>query len=212
MPDGFDPEKARSDFLIAMYNQMMADINRHIIVVWQSVGVLFGAFAIFALVEKKIISLDVATSLIILLCTWVVAHVYDASLWYNRNLVIIANIERQFLRQSDLKEVHYYFANHRRSDAMINHLEIQFWLAFSVAGVVLLVHAITNVIPQISGAKPASLLSALPWLTALAGIWFGWRAHEKARTRYETFLRNSPGKEIDDSGIQHGPGHPTSKN
>jgi hypothetical protein len=85
MPNEFDPEKARSDFLIAMYNQLMNDINRHIVVVWQSVGVLFGAFAVFALVEKQIISLDVATSLIVLLCAWVVAHVHDASYWYNRN-------------------------------------------------------------------------------------------------------------------------------
>src|ERR1700733_12699076 len=100
MPE-FDPQKARSDFLIAMYNQMMNDINRHIIVVWQAVGVLFGAFAVLALVEKQIITMDVAASLIIILCIWVIAHVYDSSYWYNRNLVIIANIERQFLRHED---------------------------------------------------------------------------------------------------------------
>src|SRR3546814_2866580 len=43
------------------------------------------------------ISLDVAASLIILLCAWLYAHMLDAAYWYNRNLVIIANIERQFL-------------------------------------------------------------------------------------------------------------------
>ena len=40
---------------------------RHIMVVWQSVAVLIGAFAIFALVEKHIINLDVAVSIIALL-------------------------------------------------------------------------------------------------------------------------------------------------
>jgi hypothetical protein len=45
MADKLDPEKARSDFLIAMYNQLMNDINRHIVVVWQSVTALLGAFA-----------------------------------------------------------------------------------------------------------------------------------------------------------------------
>jgi len=35
-----DQEKKRLDFLIAMYNQLMGDINRHIVVIWQSVGVL----------------------------------------------------------------------------------------------------------------------------------------------------------------------------
>ena len=90
MAEDLNPEKARLDFLLAMYAQLMNDINRHIVVVWQSVGVLFGAFAVFALVEKKILSLDIATSLIVMLCAWVIAHVYDASYWYNRNLVIIA--------------------------------------------------------------------------------------------------------------------------
>src|SRR5262245_16570834 len=107
-----DKAKRRSDFLIAMYGKLMNDINRHIVVVWQSVGVLFGAFAVFALVEKQVISLDIAASLIIFLCAWVIAHVYDAGYWYNRNLVIIANIERQFLRRSDLRDIHYYFGKH----------------------------------------------------------------------------------------------------
>jgi hypothetical protein len=38
------------------------------------------------------------------------------------------------------------------------------------------------------------------------GFW-GW-SKRKFATRYDTFLANSPGKEIDDSGINHGPGHP----
>ena len=68
MAEDPDPEKPRRDFLLAMYGQLMNDINRHIIVVWQSVGVMFGAFAIFALVEKKVLSLEIAASLIFLLC------------------------------------------------------------------------------------------------------------------------------------------------
>ena len=69
MPE-FDPEKARSDFLIAMYNQLMNDINRHIVVVWQSVTALLGAFAAWSLIEKNIISLDVAVTFIIVIAIW----------------------------------------------------------------------------------------------------------------------------------------------
>src|SRR5262245_4404379 len=175
MAGDFDPEAARADFLIAMYNQLMNDINRHIVVVWQSVGVLFGAFAVFALVEKQIVSLDIATSLIILLCAWMVAHVQDASYWYNRNLVIIANIERQFLRQSDLKEIHYYFAEHRRSGRMITHLRIQLWLAVGVSLLVLLIHFVTNGLPvYYLHTKEGTGLTALPWVVALLGA-LTWR-------------------------------------
>jgi hypothetical protein len=206
--DNVESDKRRLDFLLAMYGQLMNDINRHIVVVWQSVGVLFGAFAIFALVEKGVISLDIATSLIVFLSGWVIAHVYDASYWYNRNLVIIANIERQFLRKSDLREIHYYFGRHRKKGAMITHLEIQMWLAAGVAVLVLVVHFFTDVLPVWKCVKTGTGLTYLPWFAALVGI-AGWvYSSRKASNRYETFLHNSPGKEIDDSQIQHGPGHP----
>jgi hypothetical protein len=203
-----DPEKPRRDFLLAMYGQLMNDINRHIVVVWQSVGVLFGAFAVFALVEKKIISLDIAASLILILCTWVIAHVYDAGYWYNRNLVIIANIERQFLKPSDLHDIHYYFGRHRKTGSLITHLEIQMYLAIGVALLVLAAHFFTEVIPIWQNNKAGTGLTYLPWAAALLGLCFwGW-SKRKFATRYETFLANSPGIEIDDSSINHGPGHP----
>jgi len=201
-----EENKRRLDFLLAMYAQLMNDINRHIVVVWQSVGVLFGAFATFALVEKKIISLDIAASLIIFLTAWVVAHVYDASYWYNRNLVIIANIERQFLRSSDLRDIH--FGRHRKKGAMITHLEIQMWLAVGVAILILTVHFFTGVLPVWKCINEGTGLTYLPWFAALVGV-FAWvYSSRKAARRYESFIKNSPGKEIDDSAISHGPGHP----
>src|SRR5229473_588490 len=99
------PDGARKEFLLKMYDQMFNDIDTHILVVWQSVGVLVGAFAIFALAEKQVISFDMATAMVVLLASWLLAHLQDASYWYNRNLVIIANIERQFLVESDLRSI-----------------------------------------------------------------------------------------------------------
>ena len=45
-------EDDRKEFLLKMYDQMFNDINTHILVVWQSVGVVVGAFAVFALARK----------------------------------------------------------------------------------------------------------------------------------------------------------------
>lgn len=208
---GFDPVKARSDFLIAMYNQLMNDINRHIVVIWQSVGVLFGAFALFALVEKGTISVDIAASLQILLCVWVLAHVYDAAYWYNRNLVIIANIERQFLLESDLREVHYYFGEHRKTGALITHLEIQLGLAVSVAVLVLAFHFLTVVVPTCHGVKLFQSTMLLPWVFAGVGIGVWLWSKYKADRRYAAFVKNSPGKKIDTTGIEYGAGHPIEK-
>ena len=87
----------------------LIDINRHILTIWQSISVLIGAFAIFALVKKNIISIDLSSSIMVLLSAWLISHLFDAAYWYNRNLTMIENIERQFLLKEDLKNIHYYF-------------------------------------------------------------------------------------------------------
>ncbi|QDP25884.1 hypothetical protein [Bradyrhizobium cosmicum] len=123
-------------------------------------------------------------------------------------MVIIANIERQFLLPSDLRDIHYYFGRHRKTGALITHLEIQLSLAVGVALLVLVTHFFTVVLPIWQKEKVGTALNYLPWVVAVFGIGFWAAAKRKASDRYKTFLNNSPGKAIDDSGINHGPGHP----
>jgi hypothetical protein len=58
-------EDRRDKFLLAMYNQMFNDINSHIIVIWQSIAAMIGAFVLFSLVEKNIFSIDIAVALML---------------------------------------------------------------------------------------------------------------------------------------------------
>src|SRR5688572_13039755 len=99
----------RDEFILAMYSKLWDNIDRHLTVVWESVAVLAGATAVFALSENQIISIDVAGALLVLVSGWTVLHAYDANSWYNRNLAIIANIERLFLEAEDAKRIHYFF-------------------------------------------------------------------------------------------------------
>ncbi len=198
----------RQEFLIEMYKQLLSDINRHIMIVWQSISVLVGAFAVFALVEKKIISLDVATSIIVLLSGWLYAHLLDASYWYNRNLVIIANIERQFLVLSDLKDIHYYFGAHRPNNKMITHLQIQLALGFGLAGLVLLFHFLDRVAPGLG--EPLTQFDpqrALPYVLAAFAFIYGGSVKKHRDDSYKEFLSNSPGIAVNTSGITYGKGH-----
>jgi hypothetical protein len=193
-----------------MYDQMFNDINTHILVVWQSVGVLVGAFAIFALTEKQVISLDVAAALIVLIAAWLIGHLYDASYWYNRNLVIIANIERQFLKRSDLRDVHYYFGKHRRKGTMIMHLRIQYALALGIGFIVVLFHFFTRVAKGF-GSPWSSLepLRSLPYVILVLAAVALRRLKSHREKAYAEFLENSPGKAVDTDGINFGVGHPT---
>lgn len=200
----------RKQFLLKMYDQMFNDINTHILVVWQSVGVVVGAFAVFSLVEKNIIPIDYACSLMIILSAWLLAHLYDASYWYNRNLVIIANIERQFLNVDDLKEIHYYFGKHRKSAAMLTHLKIQYSLGIGIAFLFLSYHFATRVLPGIR--EPIGNFEvprALPYLFASLSALLLWILRKKRIQDYKEFLQNSPGTTVDTTGITYGSGHPT---
>src|SRR5262245_23016489 len=94
---------SRDAFLIEMYKAMWDNINRHIGVVWQSVTVLAGGFAAFGLVEKNVFPVDFVAALVVIISFWQLAHVFDASYWVNRNLLIIRNIEGQFLGRDDLQ-------------------------------------------------------------------------------------------------------------
>jgi len=198
----------RKELLLKMYDQMFNDINTHIIVVWQSVGVLVGAFAVLALVEKHIISVDIGTSLILLLCGWLFANLLDSSYWYNRNLAIIANIERQFLLTSDLREIHYYFGAHRPSNKMITHLRIQRALGVGIGLLVLLFHFSTRVFGGLGAPwSNFEFQRSWPYLAVIAVLIYVVRLNRQRNRSYAEFIQRSPGKLIDTSGVVYGEGH-----
>lgn len=201
----------RKTFLLEMYRQMFADINRHMTVVWQSVGVVVGAFAVFALVEKEIISIDLAVSLVLMLCAWLYAHMLDAAYWYNRNLAIISNIEKQFLVETDLRNIHYYFGGHwSKKNRMITQFRIQAALGVGIASLVMLFHFSSRVLPGFGAEwelfQPER---TLPYLTSLGAVGFCvWLTRDR-RLAYVNFVANSPGIHIETSSVEYGVGHRT---
>lgn len=196
----------RDEFLINMYEQIMIDINRHITVVWQSVATLAGSVAIFSLVKDQVVSIDVATSLIVLVCFWFLSHVYDASAWYNRNLVIVANIEKEFLLVSDLKNIHHYFGKHRKKGKMISHLKYQLYFGWCVLILFLFFHTYQNS-SKFSNPSTFEIINFLPVFISFLGVFFIRRVKCKDERDYEAFVENSPGKDIDTSGIDYTHGH-----
>jgi hypothetical protein len=155
----------RDSFLLAMYSQMWDNIDRHIMVVWQSVGTLAGAFAVSALVEKQVLSLDWAVTVIVLVAAWQVAHTVDAGFWYNRNLAIVSNIERQFLTPNDSADIHPYFAK-RRPAKLLDHLKIQFAFGTAVALLVLTYHFNREVWPGVGAPwSTFDFRKAMPYVT-----------------------------------------------
>ncbi len=199
----------RKTFLLEMYRQMFADINRQMTVVWQTVSVVIAAFALLALVEKKIVSLDIATSLIIMLSAWMYANMLDGGYWYNRNIVIIANIERQFLLKTDQKDIQFYFGAHRTTkNTMISYFKIQAYLAIAIAMLVLIFHFSERIFPLPSYRLcELPLNRTFPYITALMSVLLCFFFSQDRQRSYKSFVENSPGIDIDTTGVVYGPGH-----
>lgn len=184
----------RSSFLLKMYDQLWSNINRHILILWQSISVLIGTFTVFYLAEKQIISIDIACGLIILISAWQISHVIDSSHWVDRNLVIITNIEQQFLCHQDLKEIHYYFAK-KRSPSMLDTFKIQLCLGYGIIFIVLLYHSELRIIPGFNSSfDNIELMRGVPYLLFLVTQIFIFKQDKINRKHYDTLLTRSPGR------------------
>lgn len=183
----------RKDFLLAMYGQMWGNINRHILVIWQSVAALLGAFAVFALIEKRVLPVDIACTLLVIICAWVVAHVIDANYWFARNIHIIANIERQFLTKGDVQNILPYFAEPRKVSTL-DHLAVQRALAVGVFLLIMLWHFVTRVVPGFGlPFREFDIFRAFPYAVSLVAAVMLFRFARKQRKTYTKLLRDSPG-------------------
>lgn len=190
-------EQDRIKFLFVMYEQMWQNINRHIMVVWQSIAALIAAIALLTLVEKGVLNLDVATSLIILVGAWVIAHVNDSQKWYSRNLVILTNIERQFLRSQDSNEIHPYFAlPHRPANDMIAHLRIQRTFALGICFIVLAHHVVVRLIPCCADHNKFQILMLLPYAVVIPAFFMLRCQRCKAVSTQATLINDAPGRVI----------------
>jgi hypothetical protein len=195
-----DTRAKRPEFLLAMYKATWDNINRHILVVWQSVTALLAAVGALYLSGKDVIAPDVAASIVVLAATWAIAHAIDAKGWYNRNLHIIANIERQFLLPSDAERIHPFFAPGARGNTMIEHLRIQAALGYAIAFLALAEHFGRYVWPTLDTKSAMDLSRCLPYLALLVGaIFLVWLSRTVAKG-HRRLVEQSPGANESVSG------------
>jgi hypothetical protein len=179
-----------------MYDQMFSDVSRQISVVWEAVTVLAGSFAVLSLVEKQIITSDIAASVIVLLAAWVVAHALEGSYWYFRNLAIIVNIERTFLTRADLTRIHPYFGKYPKYRPL-RQLWLQVLLAASIASLALGVHFWVVVRPTLVLTRPCcDWPKLLPYVVCVVCLALLVGLHVRHSANYREFLKECPGPEL----------------
>lgn len=191
-PKGSDYGR-RADFLIAMYGQLMDDINRHIVVVWQMVGVVGAALAGLVIAEKQGVPTAYAVILTLLVISWVVEHLHDSNFWYNRNLVMITNIERVFLNPSDVDLIHPYFAAHRKKGSFLTHLQVQRHYALAIAWLVMLYFFAKSVLPSFDPSASIDIGKVLAFGAFAFVIVRDQILMRRYDKKYDDYLKISPG-------------------
>ena len=172
----------------------------------------------FYLDETKLIPLDIVFSAIILVAWWQNAHVYCAHFWFNRNINMMINIERMFLDESDLKNIHYYFGKHR-GPGMLPQLHVQLWLGRIIGAGALVYIVLKNLFAFIKEAyktpancwidfcktimhRPDVLFIFLPITFFVMAVIALILLKKKLTLHLGEFEYNSPGKETNTEVLQ----------
>lgn len=205
-----DPDK-RSDFLLKVYETYNKEIERHFGLAWQAVSVFLASLLAIASAITKVAGIPgyIVICLYLLLVTWAIEVVVDATFWYNRNLVVITNIERQFLKESDARDIQWYFQNHRKFNKPITFMRSLLLFLVTIALVVL---GFYFALPNVNGQADffAHATSYLPIIFAIGLIFVLRRFAQSKNAEYQEFKTNAPG--IDRGQIQFiAPEHDLSK-
>jgi hypothetical protein len=168
-PDSGKVHGRRDDFLLEMYKECSGHLDRHVSSVWECFAVLVVA-ATAVTVDHGDLVFDYAIAFAIVVCIWFGASNIDASSWFNRNITIIANIERLFLDRGDAKLVHRHFLRPLRRPKMVRYFKVHFALAMVLAVGLLLMHLQLRLSPlgfEIKVTEAARLLPAAVFIVGL---------------------------------------------
>lgn len=91
----------RDQFLLHLYDNLWDSIDRSELGVWQFVGLNAALFTIIALIYTEKLSTEVAGAFGMIIVFWGMNIVINAGWWFNHNLNIIRNIEREFFDPAD---------------------------------------------------------------------------------------------------------------
>jgi hypothetical protein len=124
--------------------------------------------------------------------------VLDAAWWFNRNLIIVTNIERQFLKEQDLQDVHYYFGRHREPN-LLDHYKIQLWFGVVVTGFVVLYHLFARILPGLWNSRAIEfidLLRCVPYIALMVCLFVLRKLYIHQQKEYRKLRDQSPGREM----------------
>lgn len=91
---------------------------------------------------------------------------------------------------------------------MITYLTIQIFLAAGISVLFICYHFIVRILPGIGlSIYEVDIIRIVPYIVLILGIVFICILRNHRNNSYMEFIKNSPGKSIDTTGIEYGLGH-----
>lgn len=192
----------RREFMLHLYDKLWMDTEITIKMLWQTILIFFGALATLVLTKYQLSTsnlffpLNMTYTAMILAIMWMLGHIINSSYWFNRNLAMITNIEKQFLNKKDEKLIHYYFLS-PRPFKMLPYFKLQFIFILIVGILLILYHFFNFFLPLYKELNFCSLLVKsviFPYYIGIAGTIFLFLLHKAGENKYNEFNIKSPGE------------------
>jgi len=123
----------REHFLLHLYDELWRSIDRVEGGLWRFIGLYVSIIGIHWFASKGEIDKSLAAYLTILASFWGINIAINAGKWFERNRMMIINIEKQFLKIDDLGKImpaSYHKRNPRKLFTLLDRIHI---LVFSAA-------------------------------------------------------------------------------
>lgn len=129
--------ESEDNFLIHVYDQMFATINRIHNSIWNMVVIIGGGVGVLNLYEKcGSPRFEIALIGYIVVLTWMLVRLLNFNRWCNRNLFIVSKIEEHFLENN----VENFYGEYRAKDTdNIQKIRTSIFLEMVFVGILLFI-------------------------------------------------------------------------
>lgn len=176
----------REEFLLKMYETCWNNVTRAEDAIWKIIAAYTALFAGLSIAKPVIGSLGFILLIIVFSIAGMCVSM-NANLWFTRNMGLISNIEKEFLKKEDWDTL--LPKKWAKKKASFSSKEI-WWIIFSIFPVVIL--ATTYVIyPDVKQNIICIVIAELVGFVIV--IWYIF----KTKKTYNGFIKEAPGKLID---------------
>lgn len=178
----------RKEFKLKMYSAFWDCVSRAEDSAWKMVAAYVALFVGLHFFYEVIGPAGVAIIFIVFSYTAIV-FALRANTWYLRNMGLISNLEREFLKKEDYGTlIPHFFADKLR------FLNWEIWIIQAVSYFLVCVAFLSCVFPKIDVCEQQILVSVVFATGLLLTIFCGWRYYRE----FKNFCSHAPGKKVEE--------------